>query len=52
MVSKIKDESRVLGYKVARCPPKPPTCGHVKEEGENTAAVITSPEQAAWCIKG
>ena len=29
-----------------------PTCGHVKEEGENTAAVITRPEQPARGIKG
>lgn len=29
-----------------------PTCGHVEEEGENTASVITSPEQPARGIKG
>lgn len=29
-----------------------PTCGHVKEKGEDTAAVITCPEQPARGIKG
>lgn len=29
-----------------------PTCGHVEEERENTAAVITRPEQPARGIKG
>lgn len=29
-----------------------PTCGHVEEEGENTASVISRPEQPAGGIKG
>lgn len=29
-----------------------PTCGHVKEEGENTASVIACPEKPARGIKG
>lgn len=29
-----------------------PTCGHVEEEGENTATVIACPEQPARGVKG